>query len=174
MKTALTDNLDVDERRKLRQYEDVKGEMRDRVHRELRQRAATHTTADDEQVGALARELKHNAVHEVGVAESELARGRTVARVSQVIDYVFYVLYGLIGLQIALELLGAREGSGFKQFMNSVTAPLLAPFRGLVADPAVGSFQFMLSYVIALGVYALLHLAINGALRIVATRKTAV
>jgi hypothetical protein len=41
-------------------------------------------------------------------------------------------------------------------------------------DPAVGSFQFMLSYVVALAVYGLLHLAINGLLRLMAERKTTV
>jgi uncharacterized protein YggT (Ycf19 family) len=108
----------------------------------------------------------------VAASEAELGRARAGARVSQIVDYVFYVLYGLIGLQIALELLGAREASGFKQFMNTVTYPFLAPFKGLMADPAVGSSQLMFSYIIGLVVYLLLHLAINGALRLLVTKKT--
>jgi hypothetical protein len=41
-------------------------------------------------------------------------------------------------------------------------------------DPAAGGFQLMLSYLVALAAYVLLHLAVNGLLRIFAQRKTAV
>jgi hypothetical protein len=40
-------------------------------------------------------------------------------------------------------------------------------------DPASGRFQLRLSYLIALVVYLLLHLAINGLLRLLAHKKTA-
>ncbi len=171
---VLAESVGVDERRRVAQHEQVKEQVRENVHRELHQHATHETREDQKHVESLARELKQQAVREVSATESGLARARTVARVSQVVDYVFYVLYGSIGLLIVLELLGARESSGFKQFMNAVTAPVVTPFKGLVPDPAVGSFQLMLSYVIGLFVYVLLHLAINGALRLLVTRKTAV
>jgi hypothetical protein len=41
-------------------------------------------------------------------------------------------------------------------------------------DPGVGRFRFMLSYIIALFVYMLVHMAINGLLRIFVHRKTVV
>lgn len=168
------DNVRADEQRKTEQLEQVKRDVRDEVHREIKERTDRAEPQDRERVEGVAREIKHRAVTEVAASEAELGRARTVARISQVIDYLFYVLYGLIGLQIALELLGAREASGFKQFMNTVTAPFLAPFKGLMADPAVGSSQLMFSYIIGLVVYILLHLAINGALRLFASKKTEV
>ena len=85
-----------------------------------------------------------------------------------------FVIYGLIGLEIILELLGAREGAGFKQFIDVLTAPLLAPFRGLLPAPSVGPMQLMLSFIFALVVYMFLHLAINGLLRMAAHRKLSV
>jgi uncharacterized protein YggT (Ycf19 family) len=97
-----------------------------------------------------------------------------MARVSQVGDYVFFVIYGLIGLEVVLELFGARQASAFKRFLDTVTWPLLGPFRGLMPDPAVGSMQLMLSYVVALVVYALLHMALNGLLRLFAQRKSSI
>lgn len=172
--TIRTDNLDADERRRIEQHEQVKEQVRDKVHHELRQQAAAEAPTDQERVEGLARELKHSAVREVSSTEADLSRARKVARVSQVIDYLFFVLYGLIGMRIVLELIGAREASGFKQFMNAVTAPFLVPFKGLVADPSVGSFQLMLSFVVGLVVYILLHVAINGALRLFVSRKTTV
>src|SRR6058998_871537 len=97
-----------------------------------------------------------------------------VTRVSQVIDYIFYLIYGIITLEIVLELLGARESNGFKNLIDTLAAPLVAPFRGLFADPTRGQFQLRLSYIAALIVYLLLHLAINGLLRLLAHRKTAI
>jgi uncharacterized protein YggT (Ycf19 family) len=169
-----TDNLDADERRRIEQHEEVKEQVRSKVHQDLRARADAEAPPDDENVEGLAREMKHRAVREVSATEAELARARGVARGSQVIDYLFWVLYGLIGLRIALELMGAREASGFKQLINAITAPFLAPFQGLVVDPAVGGFQLMLSFIVALVVYVLLHVAINGALRLFVSRKTAI
>jgi len=101
-----------------------------------------------------------------------MERARAIARVNQFVDYVFFLIYGLVGLMIGPELLGARNWSGFMRFMTAVTTPLLAPFKGLMPDPAVGSFQLMLSYVVALVVYLLLHKAIKGLLRILVFRET--
>ena len=90
------------------------------------------------------------------------------------VDYVFFVIYGLIGLEIALELFGARQASVFKRFLDAVTFPVLAPFRGLMPDPTLGSAQLMLSYVVAMVVYVLLHWALNGLLRLFAQRKASI
>ena len=51
---------------------------------------------------------------------------------------------------------------------------LLAPFRGIMSDPSVGSMQLMLSYVVALVVYVLLHMAVSGLLRLFAHRKSTI
>jgi uncharacterized protein YggT (Ycf19 family) len=168
------DRIGADERRRIEQLEQVKGDARDEVHREIKERTDRVEPQDREQVEDVARGIKHRAVREVAMSEAELARARTGARISQVVDYLFFLLYAVIGLQIALELLGAREGSGFKQFMNAITAPFLAPFKGLMPDPAVGSSQLMLSYIIGLVVYFLVHMAINGALRLLVSKKTVV
>ncbi|MEK6299222.1 MAG: hypothetical protein AABO41_00745 [Acidobacteriota bacterium] len=118
--------------------------------------------------------LKQKSVHEAVATERELERGRTAARVSQVVDYVFYLIYGLIALGFLLGLMGARAGNGFVQFIGFLTRPLLAPFERIVGTPTAGVHQFRMSYLFALVVYILLHLAINGAFRLVAHRKVAV
>jgi uncharacterized protein YggT (Ycf19 family) len=104
----------------------------------------------------------------------EYNRIAQIARFSQVIDYAFYLIYGLISLQITLDLLGARRGNGFRNFVDTICAPLLAPFNSLMPSVGSGNFQLRLSYVFALIVYLLLHLAINGLLRLLAHRKMAV
>jgi uncharacterized protein YggT (Ycf19 family) len=162
--------VEADEQRRIAQHERVKSELEDDVHARITREAGA-TPSDQAEVASVASSLRHNAAGEVVQSERELGRARKATRASQVVDYAFYLVYGLVGLEIALELLGARQGSGFKQFMDAITWPLLAPFRGLMPTPSVGSSQLMLSYVIALVVYLLLHLAVNGALRMMAERK---
>ena len=166
--------LVIDENKRISRHEEVKGAVESRVQDEIRQTADGERTADQAQVKAVAGQLRTKAISSVQETEVELDRARTLARVSQFVDYAFYVIYGLVGLEIALELLGARQASGFKRFLDALTMPLLAPFKGLMPDPAVGSFQLMLSYIIAVVVYALLHLAINGLLRLFVSRKASV
>jgi uncharacterized protein YggT (Ycf19 family) len=124
-------------------------------------------------VRGVASELKSKALSEVAESEREVGRSRLLARVYQFVDYLFFLVYGLVGLMIGLELLGAREWTGFMRFMTLITTPLLAPFRSVMPDPAIGSFQLMLSYVLALVVYFLLHRAVKGLFRLLVHRGQA-
>ena len=165
--------VDVDETERIRQHEEIKGDVRRTVHSEIAGEAI-NAPVDRTREAAAAQTLKQKAVDEVAGTERELARGRTAARGSQVLDYLFFLVYGIVGVATVLEMIGARESSGFKQFMDTLAYPFVAPFRGIMNDPAVGSSRLMLSYFVAIGAYLMLHLAINGALRLFATRKTVV
>lgn len=168
------EKLAVDEARRTAQHEEMKGELREKVHTEISRKADQPTTAERAEAEGLAHSLKRKAVTEVAATETELERSKSLARVSQVVDYVFYVVYGIIGLEILLEGLGARESAGFKQLVDALAAPLLAPFQGLLPDPGAGRYRFMVSYVFALVVYILLHMAANGLVRLFVHRKTQV
>jgi hypothetical protein len=167
-------NLALDEERRHAQLEAVKGQARGEVASEVASRLDESVPAEDARASAIAGTMKEKAYQEVVESDAELERTRGLARVSQFVDYVFYVVYGLISLEIILELLGARESAGFKKFIDTLSAPLLAPFAGLMPDPARGPFRLMLSYIMAMVVYILLHLAINGLIRMFAHRKVAV
>jgi uncharacterized protein YggT (Ycf19 family) len=168
------ENLAVDEARRIASHEAIKSEVANEVDSAVAREATSLPPGEQAQIAAVGSNLRRKAVGEVAQVETELTRARGAARISQVIDYLFYLIYGLIGIEIILELMGARDSSGFKQFIDTLTAPLLAPFRSLLADPAAGRFQLRLSFIVALVVYLLVHLAINGFLRIMAHRKTAV
>jgi uncharacterized protein YggT (Ycf19 family) len=72
-------------------------------------------------------------------------------------------------------LLAARSSAGFVRFIVAVTDPFYRPFRGIVNSPSTDSGHTLLvPLIIAIVVYLLLHLAINGLLRIIAHRKTAI
>ena len=168
------DNLAIDESRRIAQHEAVKDRVTGEVGAEIAASANQVTATDAARAGALADTFKDKAYREVVETEAELETTRGVARISQIIDYIFYVVYGIISLEIILELLGARESAGFKQLIDTLAAPFLAPFQGLMPDPGRGPFRLMLSYIVALIVYLLLHLAVNGLLRLLAHRKVSV
>jgi len=167
-------NVLLDEERKVASHQDVKASIDEDVNAQIKQESTRVDPKEAAQVAGVARDLKAKSVHDVASTEREVERGRTAARVSQVVDYVFYVIYGLIVLEIVLGLIGARSGNGFVQFIGSVTAPLLAPFDRIVGTPTAGLSQFRISFVFALVVYIFLHLAINGIFRLVAHRKVTV
>jgi|SRR5262249_43018473 len=171
---AEDEKLAVDQARQISDQEQVKSDIRERVNSQISQEAGKFDTGDLQDASAVGRDLKRRAIREAATTESELDRARVVARFSQVIDYIFYVIYGIMGLEILLDLLGARESSGFKRFLDALAAPLVRPFNGLMHDPSMDHYSLRLSYIIGLVVYILLNLAINGLLRLIAHRRTTV
>ena len=167
--------LAADEDRRALQHESVKAEVESDVNAEIAARADRTTPTEARRMENVAGEFRGKAIDEVVETEREVERGRTLARVSQVVDYIFYVIYGLLAIRLILALLAARRSAGFTQFIYSITDPFYAPFRGIVAEPtAEGGYKLALSVVIAIIVYALVHLGINGLLRLFAQRKTAI
>lgn len=169
-----TNNVLLNEERRLASHQEVKASIDEDVNARIKSESARVEPAESPELANVAHDLKQKSVREAVETESELDRGRTAARISQVVDYGFYLIYGVIALQFLLKLMGARSGNGFVQFIASLSWPLLAPFERIVGTPAVGAFQFQLSYLFALIVYILLHLAINGMFRLVAHRKVTV
>ena len=164
----------LDEERRMSSRQEVKASIDDDVNARIRRESTRVALRESAELASVAHELKQKSVREAAETERELGRGRTAARISQLVDYLFYIIYGLIGLQFVLRLMGARPGNGFVQFVAGVSWPLLAPFERIVGTPSVGAFQIQLSYLLALLVYILLHIAINGVFRIIAYRKVTV
>ena len=91
---------------------------------------------------------------------AENRRAQVVARVVQIVSYLFGVLYVLIGFEFVLELFAARDRNGFKQLLDAVTEPFLGPFRTLLPTMSIGGSEMIFSYLVALAVYGALHLGI--------------
>src|SRR6476661_637699 len=170
------DKLAVEEARRSTQHDAVKSQVENNVQAEISEKAAQRTTPTESQrIERVAGDFRTKAVDEVIDTEREVQRSRGLARVSQIVDYIFYVIYALLGMRFLLALLAARSSAGFVRFIVAVSNPFYAPFQGIVASPSTDSgHTLMLPLLIAIIVYILLHLAINGLLRIMAHRKTAV
>jgi len=167
--------LAADEARRAGQHGSVKSQVEGEVQAEIAEQAADKPAAESERIDQVAGQFRAKAVDEVVQTEREVERGRVAARISQVVDYIFFVLYALLGLRFLLALLAARSSAGFVRFIVSVTDPFYRPFRGIVASPTTdGGHTLMLPLVIAIIVYILLHLGINALLRMFAHRKTAI
>jgi len=169
------DKLARDEEQRAANYEAIKSNVKADVAGDIYAEAARPRTSQAVLVEDVADGMRRTAVGEVVQTEREVERARFVARISQIVDYLFFIVYGLLTIRLLLELFAARESAGFFKFIKNVTDPFYWPFRGLVPSPSTAEgFTLALPIVVAIVVYMLLHLAISGLLRIFAHRKTAV
>src|SRR5918993_6104960 len=133
------DKLAADEARRAMQHEAIKAEVEGDVNAEIAARADRPTTRPEaERMEQVAGDFRGKAIDEVVETEREVERGRGAARISQVVDYIFYVIYALLAIRFLLALLAANSNTGFVQFIVTVTNPFYAPFRGIVDSPTAG------------------------------------
>jgi len=170
------DKLALEESRRAAQHEAVKSQVESEVQADITDRAARTTVPDESRrIDQVAGDFREKAVDEVIDTEREVQRSRGLARISQIVDYIFYLIYALLGMRFLLALLAARSSAGFVQFLVAITNPFYAPFKGIVASPSTDQgHTLMLPIVVAIIAYVILHLAINGLLRVFAHRKTAI
>ena len=170
----MDDKLAADEARRSVQHGSVKAQVEGEVQAEIADRASQGPPPGEaRKIDEVAGQFRSKAVNEVVDTEREVERGRGAARISQVIDYIFYLIYALLGMSFLLALLAAHSTAGFVQFIVAVTNPFYAPFRGIVNSPSTEQgHTLLLPIVVAIIAYVILHLAINGLLRLVAHRKT--
>lgn len=156
-------------------YEAIKSGVKSEVGAEIAAEAQYPTITEQAEVDNIAGNMRRKAIDEVVETDREVERSRFLARVSQVVDYIFFVIYGLLTIRLLLELFAARESAGFVKFIKSATGIFYAPFDGIMPSlKADGGFELALPIIVAIVVYMLLHLAINGFLRMFAHRKTAI
>lgn len=166
-------HVGADDARQAAHHEVLKSTVEERVNAEIVARSNASLPSDDAKVSAVAGRMRERAIDDTAMGERVLGWSRRTARGSQYLDYAFYLLYSLLGIRLVLALIGAQPGNGFVRFIAGITAPFYGPFRGIVSSPtAEGGFTLAFPIVIAIGVYALLHGAINAALRMVGQRKT--
>lgn len=173
--SMMDDKLAIDEARRAHQHENVKAEVEANVNEDIAAQAQEVTPQESAAIGQIAQNFRHKAVNEVAETERDVERSRVLTRVSQITDYIFYVIYALLAVRLLLSLMAARRGAGFVQLINTLTEPFYAPFKGIVGSPSIeGGYTLALPIIVALIVYVLLHAGINGLLRLGAHRKVAI
>ncbi len=169
----MNDNiLASDEVRRATQHEAIKTKVESDVNAEIAARVDRTANTTAKRINEVAGEFRDKAVDEVVETEHEVWRARGLARVSQVVDYIFYVIYALLAMRLLLTLIAARSSAGFVQFIHEITNPLYSPFRGMVASPTIEGHTLAVPLIVAILVYALVHAGIYGLLRLLVHRKT--
>jgi len=91
-------------------------------------------------------------------------------QINRVIWYFFGLLEGILALRFALRAIGANPASGFAQFIYGLTAPFVAPFHGLIAEPTFDRAALEVTTLIAMFVYLLVGIAITALINILYSR----
>lgn len=78
---------------------------------------------------------------------------KTILRLNQIIWYILGLVEVLLAFRVALKMLGANQSVGFTSLINSITAPLAAPFSGILGVSITGNSLFEWSTIIAGIVY---------------------
>jgi uncharacterized protein YggT (Ycf19 family) len=144
------------------------------VEADVAARAAIAAPDEPAKIDAVAERLRGHALDDVKRTDRDQRAALIAARIAQVVDYVFCLVYGLLGVRFLLELVGARSGAGFTQFIEAITNPVYEPFRNIVDTIRFGDGRVVLSLAIAFVACGVLHLAIRGVLKMIATRRSTV
>ncbi len=169
----MVDNkLEIEEAQRAANYEAVKSNVESKVDSEIAARANRATVSEHERIDNIAGNMRQKAINEVAETDREVERARGLARVSQIVDYIFFIIYGLLTIRLLLELFAARENAGFFKFIKAATGLFYAPFAGIVPTLSQDGFKLALPIIVAIVAYMFLHLVINQLLRIFAHRKT--
>jgi len=162
----------VDEARRAAQHTSMKSRVERDVNADIAERAEHTTPSESQKMNDVAGTFRGKAIDEVVGTDREVRRARGLARVSQVVDYLFYVVYSLLAIRLVLALIGARSSAGFVQVIRVVTDPFYAMFRGIVGSPSIDGYTLALPIVLAIVAYAVLHAGIKALLRMIAHRRT--
>src|SRR5215218_10612134 len=104
--------LAAEEARREVQHESVKAQVEGDVNAEIAARADRTTPAEAQKMEQVAGEFRGKAIDEVVGTEREVERARGMARVSQIVDFIFYVIYALLAIRLLLALMAARSSAG--------------------------------------------------------------
>lgn len=82
-------------------------------------------------------------------------RRRSSYKLIQGIWLLFGIVVGILAIRFILKLLGANEAAGFASFIYGASAPFVAPFSNLFANPGSSGSVLELTTLVAIIVYML-------------------
>lgn len=124
----------------------------------------------------MAHTYQVNRHHHVGTQASDHASDKVVTeetltrdvddnpgitRTQLVIQYLVGLISGLLLIRFLLVLFGANPFNGFVSLIDTITDPLVAPFRGLFGvEISSGAARFEVETLVAIIIYTLIGLGI--------------
>lgn len=121
------------------------------------------------------KQEKHVSVHRNGdyvqkrrvVQSAPSTQTVLVARISKFTWLVFGVLEVLIAFRLVLQMIGANPGSGFANFIYSITQIFVLPFQAIVPNVTYSGGAIEIASIFALIVYPILAWVLVRAFRII-------
>jgi uncharacterized protein YggT (Ycf19 family) len=92
-------------------------------------------------------------------------------RPERAIWFVVGLVDSLIAIRFLMRLLGASFDAAFVGFIYGITAPLVAPFRGIFAESGQGTYILEPAAVVAILIYALIGWAVITLIRILSAPR---
>src|SRR5688500_14140454 len=102
------DKLAREEAQRAANYEAIKSNVKSDVGGDIAVEAARVPPAQAARIEDVADGMRRTAVDEVVQSEREVSRARFVARTSQIVDYLFFIVDGVLTIRLLLELFAAR------------------------------------------------------------------
>jgi len=86
-----------------------------------------------------------------------------------VVNWLFYILYGLLLIRVVLSWMPMFAGGGFGSFIFSFTEPFLAPVRKLIDRSPLGGPGMMLDFspIVSFFLLRLLHSFLSNMVRLI-------
>jgi uncharacterized protein YggT (Ycf19 family) len=84
------------------------------------------------------------------------------------------IVQAIIGLRVLFRALAANPQAAFVQFIDTISSPLVYPFRGIIDDRPVGSGMLDISALICMAVYLVATVATVQLIRILTAPPTTV
>jgi len=112
--------------------------------------------------------------HGTVTRESAVTRTRASSMWPNLIYTVFSVIVAIIAIRVIMKLFRADPSAPFAQFFYGLTQPLVAPFRGLFPNPALGGgVQLEINSLFAIVIYALIGWVLVRLFMLARSRSTA-
>lgn len=114
---------------------------------------AAHTVYHEREVGPGGEQVVRS--EHVSVPSAATRQAAQVARIKQVIYFIFGVINVLLALRFVLLLLGANEASPFVSLIYGLSRPFVLPFAGIFGEPSFSGSVFEWSSLVGIVVYSL-------------------
>jgi hypothetical protein len=98
---------------------------------------------------------------------SAAARRGGIARVKQIIYFIFGAINVLLVMRFVLLLLGASEGSSFVSVIYGLSHAFVFPFSGIFGEPNLGSSVFEWAALVGIIVYSVVAYGIARVIELV-------
>jgi hypothetical protein len=120
------------------------------------------------------RNVEHHQAVNLGEKKRGIAtanQNSAIARIVNIVYFLFGVLELLLAVRVILHLVGANMGNGFANFINVLSAPFVALFTSLLQNPALSETSVLeITTIIAMVVWAIVAWIVGRLIWLVLSR----